>query len=209
MAKIKRIPKIIHQIWIGDQSQRPVNLMQTWKDMNPDWEYKLWTDDNLPKMMCQEQYDKMEQLHGKADILRYEILYQQGGFYVDADSECVLPLEDFLLDNDSFAGYENERVRGNLIANGYIASTKENDLMFILLCKIKKINDINSKEPWQITGPKLVTDTVKEIDYSDLTVYPSHYFIPKHYSGVEYNGDDKVFARQYWGSTFGYKNILK
>jgi mannosyltransferase OCH1-like enzyme len=205
----KRIPKIIHQIWIGDQSQRPVNLMQTWVDMNPEWEYRLWTDDNLPEMICQDQFDKMKQLHGKADILRYEILYQYGGFYVDADSECILPLEDFLLDNDSFAGYENERVRGNLIANGYIASTKENDLMWILLSKIKKIPDINIKEPWQITGPQLVTDTVRQIDYKELTVYPSHYFIPRHYSGVEYKGDGKVFARQYWGSTFGYKNIPK
>ena len=205
----KRIPKIIHQIWIGDQSQRPVNLMQTWVDMNPEWEYRLWTDDNLPKMVCQDQFDEIDQLHGKADILRYEILYQHGGFYVDADSECISPLEDFLLDNDSFAGYENERVRGNLIANGYIASTKENDLMWILLCKIKKIPDINIKEPWQITGPQLVTDTVKETDYKELTVYPSHYFIPRHYSGVEYAGDGKVFARQYWGSTFGYKNIPK
>ena len=203
------IPKIIHQIWLGDQTQRPVNLMKTWQDMNPEWEYKLWTEENLPELICQEQFDKMKQLHGKADILRYEILYQQGGFYIDADSECILPLEDFLLNNDSFASYENEKVRGGLIANGYIGSTKGNDLMFILLNKIKKIPDINRTDAWIMTGPMLLTNTVKEIGYTNLTVYPSHYFIPRHHSGVEYTGNGKVFARQYWGSTFGYKNIPK
>jgi mannosyltransferase OCH1-like enzyme len=183
--------------------------MKTWEDMNPSWEYKLWSDDNLPELVCQEQFDNMKQLHGKADILRYELLYKYGGFYIDADSECILPLEDFLLDNDSFAGYENERVRGGLIANGYIASTKENDLMWILMSKINKIPDINKTDAWIMTGPQLLTNTVREIGYTDLTVYPSHYFIPKHHSGVEYTGDGKVFARQYWGSTFGYKNIPK
>ena len=89
------IPKIIHQIWLGDQSQRPINLMKTWEDMNPGWVYKLWTDDNLPKLICQEQFDKMKGLHGKADILRYELLYKYGGFYIDADSECVLPFGRF------------------------------------------------------------------------------------------------------------------
>ena len=203
------IPKVIHQIWLGDQTQRPSNLMKTWEDMNPEWEYKLWTEENLPKLKCKEQFDNMKQLHGKADILRYEILFQEGGFYIDADSECILPLEDFLLDNDSFAGYENEQVRGGLIANGYIASTKGNDLMWILMSKILKIPNINKTDAWIMTGPQLLTNVVREIGYTDLTVYPSHYFIPKHHSGVEYQGDGKVFAKQYWGSTFGYANIPK
>ena len=29
------IPKVIHQIWLGDQSNRPTPLMETWRDMNP------------------------------------------------------------------------------------------------------------------------------------------------------------------------------
>ena len=203
------IPKIIHQIWVGDQSQRPVNLMKTWEDMNPEWEYKLWTDDNLPVLKSQKQFDKMVQLHGKADILRYEILYQYGGFYIDADSECVSPLEDFLLDNDSFASYENEQVRGPLIANGYLASTKKNDLMKLLTHHIIQIPDINNTDAWLVTGPQLLTTIVKTFNYKALTVYPSHYFIPKHHSGVEYKGSGKVFAKQYWGSTVGYANIPK
>jgi mannosyltransferase OCH1-like enzyme len=203
------IPKIIHQIWIGDQSKRPVSLMKTWETMNPDWEYRLWTDDNLPELMCKNQFDKMVLIHGKADILRYEILYQEGGFFIDADSECTQPLDDFLLENDSFACYENESVRGDLVANGYLATTKENDLMWVLMNEINKIPNINITDAWLVTGPKLLTNTIKKIDYTELKVYPSHYFIPKHHTGLEYTGDGKVYAKQYWGSTFGYDNIPK
>ena len=41
------IPKVIHQIWIGDQSKRPTEAMETIKKDNPDCEYKLWTEKEL------------------------------------------------------------------------------------------------------------------------------------------------------------------
>jgi hypothetical protein len=34
-----------------------------------------------------------------------------------------------------------------------------------------------------------------------MNVYPSHYFIPRHYTGLQYEGNDKIYAEQYWGST--------
>ena len=38
------IPKCLHQVWIGDQSKRPQECMDTIKRDNPDCEYKLWTE---------------------------------------------------------------------------------------------------------------------------------------------------------------------
>jgi len=35
----------------------------------------------------------------------------------------------------------------------------------------------------------------------DLTIFPSHYFIPEHYNGEKYQGDDKIYAHQLWGTT--------
>ena len=42
----EKIPKIIHQIWIGNKP-RPEKLMDTWKEKNPDFEYKFWNEENL------------------------------------------------------------------------------------------------------------------------------------------------------------------
>jgi len=81
------IPKIIHQIWIGTALSRPERWMNTWREMNPGWEYKLGSDGNLPPLVNQTQFDLMPFYPGKADILRYELLNAYGGIYVDADSE--------------------------------------------------------------------------------------------------------------------------
>lgn len=220
----ERIPRIIHQIWFGDQNQRPVREIESWTRLNPDWEVRLWTEKEVKKefgrLRNQKQYRRLEDLYknlhpkvpvlqprhylcGRSDLVRYEILYRFGGFFVDADAEALRPLDDFFCDNDSFCVYENESYRPGLLANGYLGATKGNRLMKALIDKIKKIKDITSDEPWKLTGPQLLTDTVRELKYDAIQVYPSYYFIPHHYSGESYEGDDTehIYATQKWGST--------
>jgi len=205
------IPKIIHQIWLGDQSMRPSSLMKTWKEMNPTWEYKVWTEENMPKLQCQEQFDAMDELAGKADILRYEILFNEGGFYIDADSKALEPLDDFLLDNDSFCCWENEYTRTGLMANGYLGATKDNRLMAFLIQTISKVpvsmvQSFPKGSAWQTVGPTLLTKVVQHHVYTSLRIYPSWYFIPQHYTGTDYEGKDKVYGEQYYMSTIPSKN---
>ena len=51
---------------------------------------------------------------GVADMMRWEILDQHGGFAVDADSICIRPLEDWLFEPRIFACWENEIARPGL-----------------------------------------------------------------------------------------------
>jgi hypothetical protein len=44
--------------------------------------------------------------------------------------------------------------------------------------------------------------------YAGLHVYPSRTFIPTHHSGAPAPGDGPTYAKQYWGSTHGYDQIL-
>lgn len=200
------IPKIIHQIWIGDKTKTPYKFMETWKKMNPTWEYKIWTEENMFDLINKKQFNGISGFAGKADIMRYEILHNYGGFYIDADSECIKPLEDWLLNCDSFACWESEVVVPGLIANGYLASVKDCLLMKMLINNVNLMNPLqmDDRPPWQKTGPVLLTNTVGQYRYTNLKVYPSHYFIPKHCRGTtEYTGPDHVFCKQYWGSSFG------
>lgn len=198
------IPKIIHQIWLGDQAIRPEPLMHTWRDKNPSWEHKVWTEENMPVLRNQAQFDAVDELAGKADILRYELLFDEGGFFVDADSECVTPLTEDFVDNDCFCCWENEITRTGLMANGYLGASKNNDLMKTLILHIGNIpvevlRNLPPKFSWQILGPKLLTYFGQ--NYKDLTVYPSHYFIPKHYSGVDQSDKSPIYGKQYYMST--------
>ena len=205
---VPTIPKIIHQIWLGSKP-RPIGLMESCRRMNPGWEYRLWTDTNLPQdFINQHHIDAMGRLQphfpeaGQADIIRYELLHRQGGFFVDADSEFIRPLDDELTCNDAFCCYENETARSGLLANGYLASTRQNALMALLIKELQRKESVVDEPPWKATGPLFLTHTVKKYAYKALTVYPSHYFIPQHFtSDTPYSGPGKVYCLQHWHST--------
>lgn len=199
------IPKILHIIWVGDESKRPDNCIQTWKDLNPDWTVRIWGNNELA---CQEwiNYPHMSEMYGKelngvADLMRWEILYNEGGFVVDADSICVRPLDDWMLECESFACWENEIVRPNLIAAGYVASRPGNWFYGQMVQDLKNTHSVIHAKAWETVGPRFLTESFNKYQYLNLSILPSHFFIPKHYTGVEYTGGGLVYAKQAWAST--------
>ncbi len=104
-----RIPKIIHQIWLGSPlPQKYIQLQKSWQEKHPDWEYRLWTDESVKnfKMQNQALFESATNWGEKADILRYEILYQIGGLYVDTDFECVRSFDTLHHLCDFYVGLE-------------------------------------------------------------------------------------------------------
>lgn len=196
------IPKIIHQIWIGPHPM-PTELMSSWKTMNPDWEYKLWTEQNIPVLYNKKQYNEIKSYAGKADILRLEILFQFGGIYLDADSLCLQPLTENFLRYHFFACYENEKARPGLIANGVIGSQPNHPLLSQLIESVHSIEDVNKDQAWIIVGPMLFTKVLKQymVFNKPIKIFPSHLFYPVHCTGLSYAGRGKVYAMQYWHTT--------
>ena len=84
-----KIPKIFHIIWIGPNPYPFGEYKESWLKHNPHWELKYWNNDNLPDLYNQKIFDLIPSWAGKADILRYELLYRYGGLYSDADSYCL------------------------------------------------------------------------------------------------------------------------
>ena len=213
------IPKIIHQIWLGDRNRMPKELMKTWKETYPTWKYMLWTEDNLPNLRTKKQFDTLyesEKWNACADLLRYELLYNMGGWFVDADSIALRAIPDKFLNNTAFAAFENETiVKGfeHLVANGYLASEPGTELMKKVILNITEMSDdYLNRLPYgqmcSITGPYLLTSTIKQVDaFDDIKVFPSYYFMPTHYSGIKYEGYDS-YADQLWG-TLNYDRVYK
>lgn len=205
------IPKILHQLWIGPRP-RPVEMMDTWKTLYPDWEYVLWDEERLASsfpdgLQNQAQFDAMEEYNGKCDIARYEILRKYGGFFVDADAICLRPIEDHLLENQAFSCYENELLRGQLIAVGYLATEPGCPLLDAVIDHIGTLHGRDLFVPglhsaWHTVGPVMFTSLVHRERFNGITVYPSWYFVPRHYSGeLPYAGPGQPYADQRWGST--------
>jgi hypothetical protein len=211
------IPKIIHQLWIGPKPA-PTNLMKTWKEKHPDFEYIYWNEDEIIKrgmiFECQDKINQISEINGKADIMRWEILFKYGGVFLDADSICIEPLHQLLALNKCFAGYENELVRAKgwssndlvlgkthpLIATGTMAFTPGHELPRRAIDWIKT-NEIHNVRAWITVGPGLLTRLYFSKTWDDMIIFPSHYFLPIHFTGVLYQGHEKVYAYQEWGST--------
>jgi len=90
------IPKVIHFIWIGPNKCPFMDNIETYRKFNPDWEIKIWGNNNLPVIMNKYVYYKMTSWAGKSDVLRLEILYRYGGVYVDTDSRCIKELDSLV-----------------------------------------------------------------------------------------------------------------
>src|ERR1700722_14528708 len=72
-----RIPKILHQIWIGDGVPEELKAFQkSWQLLHPDWEYHLWTQHNIAQLpLINRAYiDSAQNPAEKADLLRLELL---------------------------------------------------------------------------------------------------------------------------------------
>jgi len=199
------IPKLIHFIWVGDETKCPTNCMDSWRALHPDWEFKLWGNaefNQLPwvnRRHMTEMYGR--ELNGVADMMRWEILHANGGIVVDADSVCLRRLDDHLLECEAFACWENEIVRPGLIAAGYFGCEAGNPFVKHIIEDICAEGSVTHEMAWKTVGPLRLTQSHRKYGYSKLRIYPSHYFIPQHFSGATYDGSDPVYAHQLWGST--------
>lgn len=98
------IPKKIHQIWLGGKPLPPreSEWQQGWIERHPDWEYKLWTDQEISDHGWDQTFEveKADSWSCKSDIYRFAILMQYGGVYLDTDMECIGSLDTLNLNKD-------------------------------------------------------------------------------------------------------------
>ena len=107
------IPKIIwqtHENKYEDLLPYQKNITNTWKNLNPGWEYRYV--DAEERSLAVKEYSEIlhkyylvsDKLH-QSDIWRLVAVYQNGGFYADMDSICVMSI------NESLEGkYNNEEL---------------------------------------------------------------------------------------------------
>lgn len=209
------IPKKLHMIWVGDEAKCPHDWIASWKENHPDWSFRLWGNAELENRDWQTgkqiaQLAKAGKWSGVADCMRYEILFEHGGFYADADSVSRKPLDDFLLQSRMFAAYENEAKRPGLIANCYIGSVKGHIILAEIIAEIASRKDINRawsfKPPfyrrvkaWKATGPKLLTRIARRHP-EQIVVWPSILFLPSHHADPTERASNLSYADHFWGS---------
>ena len=173
------IPHKIHQIWVGPNPipKKSKKFIKEIKELHPSFKYKLWTNKDItPENFTNYKYIMATDSYAqKADIMRYEILYKEGGIYIDIDFELYKNIEP-LLTNDLVIAHEDMFTSIHM-SNSFIACTKHNPNLKRSVDNIKKINfslPINFA-----TGPVYFRSNIilnKNVTILDTNVlYPVHW----------------------------------
>ncbi len=139
-----KIPKIIHQVWVGD-NEMPAILKyyrKTCQDLHPDWEYKLWTDKEVDEWHFENKdlYNDTRNYAEKSDILRHQILKDFGGVYIDMDIKCLKPLDPLHYLYSAYFGLEFPMAYWGrpIIAPGIMASVPHHKVVSEVLARIRQ-----------------------------------------------------------------------
>ncbi|KAG9087132.1 hypothetical protein FRC06_002721 [Ceratobasidium sp. 370] len=99
----EQIPRIIHQTWKTDTlPDRWQPVSKTCRDLMPDYEYMLWTDQASDDFIAKHYSWFLPTFRGytypiqRADAIRYFVLYHYGGVYLDLDVGCRRRLDPLL-----------------------------------------------------------------------------------------------------------------
>ncbi len=194
-----RIPRIVHQIWLGSKvPEKYRHWIESWMNMRG-WEYKLWTDEEVKKfkMKNRDLYERSDNFGEKSDILRLEILYKYGGLYVDTDFECIQPeiFDELHRYFDFYIGFEpleHGSTKFNMfkMCNAIIAAIPEHPLIHDLVDNMRA-NFLAYRPhtgPIGTTGPSYITRIICEYLESNVDTlrnmcFPSTIFYP--FSAIE------------------------
>jgi hypothetical protein len=177
---VNAIPRIFHRIWLGGpMPEEFVRFGKTFEHLHPDWEMRLWNERNLPQLRNQVAFDAAPSFAQKADILRYELLFAQGGVYLDTDFECLKPLDELLSAVRAFAASEDTQ----WISIGILGAVPAHPLFGAVIEELPR--SVASQPDAAVnvqTGPLFFTRVVtsrrlKRLD-EDFVVFPPKLFYP-------------------------------
>lgn len=187
ITPLLRIPKIIHQIWIGPRPfpEEFKKYQGSWIKHHPDWKYKLWANEDIPHFAFKNKdlFEREKNYSAKSDIWRYEILERYGGVYVDTDFECLKPLDSLHYAYDFYTGIQPLDTAYTQLGAGIIGSIPGHPILRCCIENFKK----NQDNPHIVArvGPLYFTQIflacIGKTGLRDLA-FPASYFYPCGYN---------------------------
>ncbi len=193
---VQHIPHIVHQTWkSAELPERIAPLVETWRSLNPGWEWRLWTDADNEALAASVEPRLRECLEAcpyviqKIDIFRWIYLREHGGVYVDADTECIAPLDAVVAGKSLVLGeepVEHARQVGHerLVTNCFFAAAPGHPFVRAVLDALtpQSLADaVTHVDVLRTTGPAFVTCVLDASDAPDASILPSHALSPGTY----------------------------
>lgn len=204
--KNKKIPKIIHYIWVGPNPlpDEAINdFISTWKKYNPSYRLMFWNEKNID---MNDPYIKNAYSHRNwanvSNYVRLLVVYKYGGFYLDTDVK-VLKSFDSLRDNNCFFGFQIREDQPDWLNNCNFGAIPHH--WFIKKMIGGLLNEFDGTEQANYSSPRLLTELLRaegltkyserKTNIKDIAIYPVSYFYP--YNWEEVYSLDKIKNETY------------
>ncbi len=214
------IPKIIHYCWFG-KNPLPANVqkcIESWKKYCPDFEIKRWDESNYDVNACaytQEAYEAKKWAF-VSDYARLDIIYNNGGIYLDTDVELIRAIDDELLKTDCFLAMEQPSL---LIATGLgFGAVKHSSAVKEMLDEYKDEKFRLAKNiydqtpcPTRNTRPFLKYGYTRKINtptaLGGAVIYPPEYFCPFERKQNKLEITDNTYSIHHYSATWSSANL--
>lgn len=188
------IPKTIHYCWFG-RGQMPklaLKCIGSWAIHLPGYQLKLWNEDNYDLSICayvNEAYNARKYAF-VTDYVRLDVLYNEGGIYMDTDVEVLKSLDNFL-SLPAFSGFEGDKY----VPTGIMASEKGGKWVKEQLEYYKGRHFILQNGSYDMTtNTQIISDIMEsngfilknshQIYKNCMHIFPYEYFSPLQYGKI-------------------------
>lgn len=195
------IPKTINYCWFGDGELSSLNrkCIKSWKDKCPDYKIIEWNETNYDisktPQFVQDAYKKHEWSF-VSDYARLDIIYNNGGIYLDTDVEVLKSLNVLLKNSNGYMGFESEEFVNSGLG---FASEKGNKIIAQMMQFYRNIS-FDEKSKINYTCPVINTKVLKENGLllnnklqviNGIKILPTEYLCPKNI----YTGKTKITSK--------------
>ena len=208
------IPKIIHYCWFGRNPKPKLaeKCIRSWKKHCRGYKIIEWNEDNydLSKapLYVRQAYEAKKWAF-VTDYVRLQVVYENGGIYMDTDVELLKPL-DSLLSYDAYFGFEDGvhvatglgfgAVKGCNILKEMMDDYR--DIPFVLEDGTYDLVTCPVRNTKILVSHGLIPNDDKQILDSGILILPKRYFSPIDNRTGEKNVDSETISVHWFSASW-------
>ena len=202
------IPKKIHYCWFGNNPlpESVQRCIKSWEKYCPNYEIIEWNESNynVTKIPFIEKAYKEKKYAFVSDYARLDIIYNEGGIYLDTDVELIKNI-DPLLEHSCFLalescgavatglGFGSIKKHSFIYENMQYYHNAEFDMNNIITC-------VNVTSSLLIEKGLQIIDKNQEIN--DVYIYSTEYFCPLNYKTNKLNITKNTYSIHHYDATW-------